>query len=267
MVQVDVSWAFGVGASFALVAKTHLVERDRLAGGRYSDGFLSWPYLQALAFAAFIIGPFTGQLLTAYPEWQLMYVIDGRPDPWLVAGILALMPAAVTIGFALGWAAVRAGAAYVCYLLFLAGYFGLFFGMMYGWDGTGYQRLFSTSREAFEAWSWDNAAAWNASDIAATFNLHMAVIVPYLLFFASFWIRRAAPTLTPQIFIIGKLVVLVFVGIPLSALAATLLVESFGPKTGGGAAGALMLVLVLPRVGPFWWCYRWVFGTPAGAPS
>ena len=255
MVQVDIPWTYGVGASFAVVAQRYLGERY----GSWREGFTSWPFLQLAAFAMFVIGPFTAQLLSAFPEWQLMYATDGPPGPWTVAASMFALPLAGVLGYGVAWALLRAGRHYLAFCQFLAGYFLMFFGLSYGWDGTGHQRLFSVSREALADWDWSEFSTWSTSEIAATFNLHMLVIVPYLLFFASWWIARDSRPATGQWAVVGKLFVLVFILTVGSAVACAALLINIGGAAGAGAAAVLLLVLLQPRWGVFGRYHRWLF--------
>ncbi|NNM00152.1 MAG: hypothetical protein HKO62_05335 [Gammaproteobacteria bacterium] len=255
MVQVDIPWTYGVGASFAVVAQRYLGERF----GGWREAFTSWPFLQLAAFALFVIGPFTAQLLWIYPDWQLMYALDGPPGPWAIVAAMFALPLAGVTGYGVAWALLRAGRHYLAFCQFLAGYFLMFFGLSYGWDGTGYQRLFSVSREALANWSWAEFTAWSQSAIAGTFNLHMLVIVPYLLFFASWWIARDSRPATGQWAVVGKLFLLVFVLTVGTAVGCAALLINLGGVTGGIAVAVLLLVMLQPRWGVFGRYHRWLF--------
>jgi hypothetical protein len=256
MVQVDIAWAYGVGASFAVVGQRYLRERSL---ARWRDGFLTAPYLHVLFFGLLILGPLTAQLLWSFPDWQLMYAFDLPPSGWLVAGILVVMQLAASAGYAVSWTLLRAQRLYLAYLNFIAGYFLLFFGIVYGWDGTGYQRLLSANRASLEGWTWADAQDWLQSDIVATYNIQMLILVPYLLFIASRWIARDSVPRRNQLLIVGQLIVLVFVATLGSALLASVVLIQFAPAVSLPMIAAGAVVAFHPDLGMFARLHRWTF--------
>jgi hypothetical protein len=256
MVEVDLPWAYGVGASFAVVAQRHLLAS---AGPHWRNGLLSWPFIQVLFFCLIMLEPFTVQLLWAFPEWQLMYLIHGRPGIWQVAAILIALVAMAMLGFAVAWTLLRQGRPYGAYLQFIAGYLLLFFGLSYGWDGTGYQRLLSVDRAALAHWTWVDAGTWLHSDIFAVYNVHMAVLVPFLLFFASYWVARDSRPRRGQVGVVAWLILLVFGATLGTALLGCVILLHLGVILGAPSVALLALLLMYWRRGPFRLLHQAIF--------
>src|SRR3954469_17508410 len=128
MVQVDVFWAYGWGASLAAAAGPPLVKRERPLESRY--------FVATLLFLALVWAPTGLLLLLRHPSWETMQVADSFADlpPWLV---LAFGITNITQGILGFWVASRllaAGRTYAAHLNWLMGYFGMFFILLYGWD-------------------------------------------------------------------------------------------------------------------------------------
>ena len=94
------------------------------------------------------------------------------------------------------WLLAR-GRAYLAYLQVVAGYVGMFFILVHGWDGRGYQRFFSADRETFAAWpenptpgeALSRVGDWLVSPVALTLYGMGAVLVPVMLGVMASWLR------------------------------------------------------------------------------
>jgi hypothetical protein len=100
----------------------------------------------------------------------------------------------VTQGILGYWVVARLLAAkkrYMALLQVFAGYFLMFFILVHGWDGTGYQRFFSFDRAAFLNWGvqegWRNALDWLTCPVALTLYAMGVVMIPWMLIMSSKW--------------------------------------------------------------------------------
>ena len=97
MVQVDVFWSYGLGATFAAASSRQLLARRRAATAaeaapvaepqvgppahsRWRDPYL----LRTLLFLALIFGPSGVYLVWAFPSWETMHVGTKDMPAWLV---------------------------------------------------------------------------------------------------------------------------------------------------------------------------------------
>ena len=173
MVQVDVFWSYGLGASLA-VANAHQL-RARTAD-RWSDPHL----LRTLLFLALVFAPSGAYLLWAFPSWETMHA-GGRDLPaWLVALFAATNVGLGLLGYLVVEHLVRRGRHRLAELQIVGAYFAMFFVLVHGWDGKGYQRFFSATHADFRAWSGD-WQGWLTSEVAVTLYVMGLVLVPLLL--------------------------------------------------------------------------------------
>ena len=189
MVQVDVFWSYGLGATFAVAASRQLLERRRTikpAGERrWSDPYL----LKTLLFLALVFVPSGVYLVWAFPSWETMHAGDRGMPAWLVTAFAATNVTQGLLGFLVAEWLIARGRTYLAYLQIVAGYAGMFFILVHGWDGTGYQRFFSPTEQDFLAWDGD-WSAFLTSDVALALYGMGAVLVPVLLGTTAHWVVR-----------------------------------------------------------------------------
>lgn len=135
MVQVDVFWAYAWGASLAVACGRQLARREKPLETRF--------WSNTLLFLALFWAP-TGQLLLIrHPSWETMQAAaDFAALPvWLVLlfGITNITQG--LLGFWIGQRLIRAGRHLAAQLNWVFGYFGMFFILLHGWDGLGYDRF------------------------------------------------------------------------------------------------------------------------------
>ncbi|CAM5364406.1 hypothetical protein SAVIM338S_01425 [Streptomyces avidinii] len=162
-VQAAPLWAYAVGATFAVAAGRQLQwwERSVRGEGVRTRSRAANPYLAlTLLYAALLPAPTGVYLLWQNPAWATMHVARDHDGVW--AGFALFYVASVVVGALLGFLVARlfvlVGAGYWGYLQAVAGYFLLFFTLIHGWDGTGYERLLSAGPRAFAGWSADGGA-------------------------------------------------------------------------------------------------------------
>src|SRR6266542_2776013 len=101
MVQVDVFWSYGIGASFALAAAHQLREADRAAAGEpAATGILSDRHLTAtLLYLSALFVPSGAWLLWGFPSWETMHAADSTLPAWLVALFVATNTTQGVLGY------------------------------------------------------------------------------------------------------------------------------------------------------------------------
>lgn len=180
MVQVDVFWSFAVGAGFAAVSPGLLEKEEKPLESR--------PFVKALLWLSVFFAPSGACLLWMYPDWETMQVGTWESVPgWLVAGFAMTNVTQGILGFWLGSWLIRQRKVYEANLLPVAGYFGMFFILVHGWDGSGYDRFFySPMRWGGEVVPWQpgnfgilDMPAFMISPVGVTLLIMGAVMFPF----------------------------------------------------------------------------------------
>jgi hypothetical protein len=281
MVQVDVFWSYGLGSTLAVASSRQLLARRAAAAAKpnSSEGdppagppaHSRWrdPYLlRTLLFLALVFAPSGVYLVWEFPSWETMHVGDRGMPAWLITTFAITNVTQGLLGFWVVERLLAAGRSYLAYLQILVGYVGMFFILVHGWDGKGYQRFFSPTHGDFVAWDGD-WTAWLTSDVALTLLAMGVVLVPTLLWAAASWQRegyRLAPAgarLPGPAAILALSLASVFVaGLGLS-IGASLLIHALGTAAGIPAALALGALALVPG-GPVHALYR-AYGLPGSA--
>jgi hypothetical protein len=202
MVQVDVFWSYGIGASLALGAGRQLRARRRIARaerergetidrlpGDPADRASLWRnpfFLGAVLYAAVLFAPSGAYLLWAFPDWETMQAGNRDIAAWLVTLFAVTNVTQAMLGFWVVERLLDRGRTYAAYLQIVLAYLGMFFILVHGWDGEGYRRFFSAGRAEYLHWHGD-WSAWLASDVAITLLVMGAVLVPVLLGMVARW--------------------------------------------------------------------------------
>lgn len=276
MVQVDVFWSYGLGATFAvassrqLLARRRAAERVRAEGAerelpdvgtsvlsRWSDPYL----LRALLFLALVFVPSGVWLVWGFPSWETMHEGDKGMPVWLVTLFAVTNVTQGLVGYLVAEWLIARGRSYLAYLQVVAGYLGMFVILVHGWDGTGYQRFFSETRADFESWSGD-WTAWLTSDVAVSLYGMGAVLVPILLLTTAHWHvtgyrldPSGAERRVGRLGWMGLTLATIF-GATLGLAIAVHLAIAWLPAPAGAIAGALLVVMALLPRGPVHALYR-----------
>jgi hypothetical protein len=189
MVQVDVFWSFALGAGFAASAAPQL----RKEGRPFESPF----FVRALLYLSILFVPSGAVLLWGFPEWETMQVGSYRTIPaWLVGLFNMTNITQGILGFWVAYRLIRAGRTYGAWLMAVLGYFCMFFILVHGWDGTGYQRFFYCCKGwgAETCTSWSSGAPsvlrWVASPVAVTLIGMGGVMLPLLFYWMSGWVKQ-----------------------------------------------------------------------------
>lgn len=165
MVEVDVFWAYGFGASLALAAGRQLKKSEKPFETRF--------FVQAILFLALCWAPTGMLLLIRHPSWETMQAADSLSsmNVFLILGFGITNVTQGMLGFWIGYRLMKAGKYYLANLNWMLGYFGMFFILVYGWDGLGYDRFFYDRDMLAGSPAWFPGAgtggAWATGIIAA----------------------------------------------------------------------------------------------------
>ena len=193
MVEVDVFWAYGIGAGCAAAAGAPLAKADKPLETTY--------FTRTLLLLSLVWAPTGLLLLLRHPSWETMQAAGSFAElpPWLV---LAFGITNVTQGILGFWVTSRLlarGRRYLAHLNCMLGYFGMFFILLYGWDGHGYDR-FLYDRDMFGGVAWHAGAGiapgagvhFLASSVAMTLYLDGVYLLPPMLYLVGAWQRADA---------------------------------------------------------------------------
>ncbi len=203
MIQVDVFWSYGVGASFAWAAKKQLMNKppSRDGGGLLGNPFFS----TTIFYLATFLAPSGLYLLWQFTSWETMHALDKTMPAWLVTAFAATIVTQGMLGFWVTYKLNNAGRHYMAFLQPMLGYFLMFFILAHGWDGTGYQRVFSENRAIFENWTPAHITTWLLSDVSLTLGITGAVLIPPMLYWLSSWAEEGLAMAGSRWGDIGKL--------------------------------------------------------------
>lgn len=192
MVQVDVFWSYGIGAGLAVAAHRQIVKQKEVASTAWDTAMQSPFFSKVLLFLGLVFVPSGFWLLWQFTSWETMHAGTRDLPVWLV-GLFAITNVSQgVLGFVICHHLIRSGRLYTAWLNFIGAYFGMFFILVHGWDGKGYQRFFSPDRAAFENWSWQTAGDWFTSDVALTLYGMGVILLPVLGGMTISWIRKGA---------------------------------------------------------------------------
>lgn len=198
MVQVDVFWGYGWGASLAVAAgKLLLAEKKPM----HSEFFV-----KTLLFLSLFWAPTGMLLLIRHPSWETMQVASNfaSMSEWLILSFGLTNITQGILGFWVGLKLLQKNREYLAHLNWLLGYYGMFVILLYGWDGLGYDRflydrdLIAGSAAWFPgagvdghwAGALDAIGRFLTSGVALTlYTDGLWLIPPFVLFFYD-WVRR-----------------------------------------------------------------------------
>jgi len=192
MVQVDVFWAYGLGGSLAAAAGRQLRSEKQ--------PFVTSYFVKTVLFLALIWAPTGLLLLLRHPSWETMQAAPNLASmpPFLVLGFGITNVTQGILGFWIGQRLIARGHHYAAHFNWLAGYIGMFFILIYGWDGLGYDRFFydrdMVGGVAWSAGSFTYAAIprFFSSSVARTLYLDGVFLLPPLLYWFGTWIVDGA---------------------------------------------------------------------------
>jgi hypothetical protein len=213
MVEVDVFWSYGIGASFALGAFRQLRKlqaekgetddkfgfKDMMNLRRIvkevergdSPAFNNQYFTKTLLFLACLFVPSGANLLWTTPNWETMQVGSYETIPgWLVSIFSITNVTQGIMGYWVTYNYLMRGKYYTAAMQTVYAYLCFWFILVNGWDKTGYQRFFSKDREAFENWKWTNVFGWLLSPVVKILLSYGTVFIPLMLFWITKWLQE-----------------------------------------------------------------------------
>lgn len=213
MVEVDVFWSYGIGASFALGAFRQLrkLQAENGAGEKDfelkdmmdvrriarqiekgdSPAFANQYFTKTLLFLSLLFVPSGSHLLWSNPNWETMQVGSYETIPgWLVSGFTITNVTQGIMGYWVTWNYLMQGRYFKAALQTIGAYLGFWFILVNGWDKTGYQRFFSRNREAFDDWRWTNFFGWLRSDVVRILLAYGTFFIPLMLYWITRWLTE-----------------------------------------------------------------------------
>lgn len=201
MVQVDIFWSYGIGASFAAASSRQLMA---LGSGKPNPDpdpgritpFVSKYFITTILFLACFFAPSGIYLLWHFPHWETMQVATCHEDipAWLVI-IFAIT--GVTQGVLGYWVTnkfIQKGNIHAAGLQFILGHFCMFFILLYGWDGLGWQRFLYDATVTGALWKPGQYMTLDffTSNIFITLMVMGAIMIPLWMYFIVKWIKEGA---------------------------------------------------------------------------
>jgi hypothetical protein len=281
MVEVDVVWSYGLGASFAVAASRQLLARRRLVAelraqpsmqqqlpavgtsvlSRWSDPYLT----RTLLFLAVFFVPSGVWLVWGFPSWETMHVGDKDMPMWLVSLFALTNVTQGLLGYLITEWLLARRRAYLAWLQIVAGYLAMFVILVHGWDGTGYMRFFSPTHSAFVHWHGD-WTPWFTSGVAISLYGMAAILVPLLMRTLSRWqvegyaLDPARAEARPGRGAVSLLTLTTVLAALALAVIVHLVIAVFGMAAGIPVAVGVTAAALMPR-GPMHTLYR-AYGLP-----
>lgn len=155
MVQIDVFWSYGFGATYAIAAHATL-RRDWQADREAADAaqFYAKPFVWCLFYLSMVFAPSGAYLLWAFPDWETMQVAESHASlpAWLVTLFTVTNVTQGILGYWLTRRHIVRGENLAAFMHLAVSNFLFWFVLLHGWDGTGYQRFLSETRADFLDW-------------------------------------------------------------------------------------------------------------------
>jgi hypothetical protein len=201
MVQVDIFWSYAIGAGFAAAAGRQIRELTGSRASSIPDSekpsiFQNKYFTYNLIFLACAFAPSGVYLLWNFPHWETMQVARTHTDlpAWLVVLFAITNITQGIIGFWITGRLFQKGHYYAGHLQWFLGYFCMFFILLHGWDGLGWQRFLYDPTVTGALWTPGQHMGidflW--SNVALTLYTMGIVIVPGILLPMAKWIRAGA---------------------------------------------------------------------------
>ncbi|MBI5310967.1 MAG: hypothetical protein HZB14_08110 [Actinobacteria bacterium] len=180
----DSDGANGGGRSRAGGERAAGAAEPRAAGSLadFSDLLQNRFMVQNILYAALLFAPSGIYLLWEFTNWETMQAGAKSMPAWLIVLFAITNVTQAILGFWVTERLIVRGRQYLGLLAAWAGYFGMFFLLVNGWDKTGWHRFFSEDRADFKAWSSepaiDQVTAWLTSDVALTLYAMGLILIP-----------------------------------------------------------------------------------------
>jgi len=187
MVQVDVFWSYALGASFAASASRQLKKEKQPFNSIY--------FTYTLLYLSCIFAPSGIYLLWNFPHWETMQVATSHMDipAWLVVLFSITNITQGILGFWISYLFIKQGKYYAAHLQWFIGYFFMFFILLHGWDGLGWQRfLYDPTVNNSIPWEPGKFMTFSfiISNVALTLYSMGLFVIPFLIIPMAIWIKQ-----------------------------------------------------------------------------
>jgi hypothetical protein len=194
MVQVDIFWSYAIGAGLASAASRQLAAKAKSPAEQVADSddalLRNRFFAVTVIYLAVFFAPSGIGLLWAFPSWETMHAGDRGLPTWLVMLFAVTNITQGILGFWVTKKLYRAGKDFLASLQMVIGYFLMFFVLVYGWDGTGYRRFFSATKDAYLGWKLSNIPSFLISDVALALYGMGIILLPVLFAIMTGWIIK-----------------------------------------------------------------------------
>ncbi|MBM9499282.1 hypothetical protein JWG44_03340 [Leptospira sp. 201903071] len=285
MVQVDVFWAYGLGAGFAMAASRQIKKIQNSSDsspfaalkevGEKKEKIPFWKttyFLINVLFLSLVFGPSGLYLVWQFTSWETMQVLDKSMPGWLVTLFGFTNVSQGILAFWIVWKLLEKSKAFFGFLQVMLGYFGMFFILVHGWDGEGYKRFFSATREEYlNNWSWNTALSWLTSDVAITLYVMGLIMIPIMIVIMSRWLEEGleiqgvsleqetkegkGSPVQRIVFFFGS----VFIGALGLAILSSLIIHTLGWVLGSIVAAGVLYILGISKFGILFAFYKGIF--------
>jgi hypothetical protein len=197
MVQVDIFWAYGWGASLAVAASPQLTREEK--------PFESKHFTSTLLFLSLCWAPTGMLLLLRHPSWETMQVAThlGAMSEWLILAFGITNITQGILGYWITTKLLQSGRQQLANLNWILGYFGMFFILLYGWDGLGYDRFLYDRDMLSQSPAWQPGIATEggalaaflaffSSSVAKTLYIDGVYLLPPFIWLAARWRKEAS---------------------------------------------------------------------------
>lgn len=271
MVQVDVFWSYGIGAGFA-VANTWQLEAQQNAN---KTAYEHMSFRDALLYLGCLFVPSGAFLIWQFTSWETMHVATRDDIPgWLMAGFTLTNFTQGVLGFAVAATLLRRKQQYAAYLQWVLGHFAMLFILVHGWDGTGYKRFLSSTREEFIDWRWATAQRWVTGDVAQSLIVMGLVVLPVMFGLMARDLKRGYGLSgyddRARVSTLGlalSLLTALLGGVLGAAVLASVAIRYLGPLLGSSAFALIFYLVGLRRGGAFHRHFRHVVTPPLDGTS
>ncbi|AOP32492.1 hypothetical protein A0128_00520 [Leptospira tipperaryensis] len=284
MVQVDVFWAYGLGAGFAMAASRQIKKIQtssdsspaalkEVEGKNEKTPFWKTTYfLINVLFLSLVFGPSGLYLVWQFTNWETMQALDKSMPGWLVTLFGFTNVSQGILAFWIVWKLLERSKAFFGFLQVMLGYFGMFFILVHGWDGEGYKRFFSATREEYlNNWSWNTALSWLTSDVAITLYVMGVIMIPIMIVIMSRWLEEGleiqgvsleqetkegkGSPIQRIVYFFGS----VFIGALGLAILSSLIIHALGWILGSAVALGMLYILGISKFGILFVFYKGIF--------
>jgi hypothetical protein len=212
MVQVDVFWSYGIGAAFAAASTRQLKMMGSVKHAPdKTSPFISKFFIISVLFSACMFAPSGLYLLWHYPQWETMQVATfyGDLPAWLVTLFAITNVTQGILGYWVTNKLIQKGKIHAAGMQFILGHFCMFFILLYGWDGMGWQRFlydkdvtgvlwqaqphqFTIFNFLFSCEFWTIVKNFLTGNVFWTLIGMGVIMIPVWLYFIVTWIKEGA---------------------------------------------------------------------------